>query len=558
MRHMQKSGSPAAARVAGLLLLTCACAASLAANKKAPGSMENGEFKPSRPPVEAYGPDKTLLCPAFGPQGALSEEIGLRKGAKPVATDGRLCAIADTLLGWKSESKNELPPEAVRSFLAQYFGIPGTVRSILISDLESEDAKVIAQALVDPVVNFAASAQHPLYGMLTERVKKNLTHVVLVLYDEVLELDPPLPRRIAAGASATLSGQLAGDLSKPRIEVVDPIGRQQKAKELPGKAFKAELACGEHAGKILVQVVAEKEGSDVLVTNFPVYCNVAAPLAGKIPGSAKGPVDPAAAEKQLVDLVNSDRAAAGVKPLRALPALSDIARSLAQTRADGKGITSAELNSKLKEAEIAAPMVLESMAQAFSVDDVYTRLSESPSDRSNTMNPDVTDVGVGVVKGPVVGDKQTYIVAELFVKQRPPANAEQVKSKLYAAIEKKRGDARIGPAEKDKMLEEVAQKYAEAAVKSGGRVPREQESEILAPLYKQSMTVNQLGGYVPDENTAIEVAEQPSIVGAAKLIGVGVAVGNSPQFGKGSPFVMVLQGTRHDTGKKAPPKPRKK
>ena len=558
MTQIQKRGLSAAARVAGVLLLTTACAAGLAANKKSPGSIENGEFKPSRPPVEAYGADKTLACPAFGAPGALAQEIELKHPAKPVGTDGRLCAIADTLLGWKSETKNELPPEAVRAFLAQYFGIPGTVRSILISDLESEDAKVIAQALVDPVVSFAASAQHPLYGINTERVKKNLTHVVLVLYDEVVALDPPLPRTIAAGQSATMSGQLAGDFSRPRIEVVDPIGQQQKAKELPGKAFKADLKCGEHAGKILVQVVAEKEGNDALVTNFPVYCNVAAPVAGKIPGASKGPVDPAAAEKQLLDLVNSDRIAAGVKPLNGLPSLSDIARSLAQTRADGKGITSAELNTKLKEAEIAAPMVLESMAQAFSVDDLYTRLSESPSDRANTMNPDVTDVGVGLVKGPVVGDKQTYIVAELFVKQRAAADAGQVKTKLYAAIDKKRSDSRAGPVEKDKMLEEIAQKYAEAAVKSGGHLPREQEAEIMAPLYKQSMTVNQLGGYVPDEATAVEVAEQPSIVGAAKLIGVGVAVGNSPQFGKGSPFVMVLQGTRHETGKKAAPKPRKK
>ena len=559
MTHLRKSGLSAAARVAGALLFTTACAAGLSTNKKSPGTMENGEFKPSRPPVEAYGPDKTLGCPAFGPQGALSEEIALKHPTKVIATDGRLCAIADTLLGWKSENKNELPPEAVRSFLAQYFGITGTVRSILISDLESEDAKIIAAALVDPVVNFAATAQRPLYGMLTERVKKNLTHVVLVLYDEVVQLDAPLPRKLAAGATAVFSGQLAGDLKKPRIEVVDPIGQQQKAAELPGQAFKAELKCGEHAGKILVQVVGEKDGQDTLVTNFPVYCNVATPLAGKLPGAAKGPVDSAAAEKQLLELVNSDRTAAGVKPLNPLPSLSEIARSLAQTRAEGKGITSAELNAKLKAAEIAAPMVLESMAQAFSVDDMYTRLSESPSDRSNTMNPDVTDVGVGVVKGPVVGDRQTYIVAELFVKQRPPADAAQVKSKLYAAIEKKRSDARVPPAEKDKTLEEVAQKYAEAAVKSGGRVPKDQESEILAPLYKQSMTVNQLGGYVPDETTAVDVAEQPSIVGAARLIGVGVAVGNSPQFGKGSPFVMVLQGTRHETGKKAPPlKPRRK
>jgi uncharacterized protein YkwD len=548
--------SLAAAQVAAGLLLTSACAASLAANRKSPGTMADGQFKPARPPVEAYG-DKTLTCPEFGANGALNEEIALRKPAKMPATDGRLCAIADTLLGWKSEDKNELPPEAVRSFLAQYFGIPGTVRSMLISDVESEDVKLIAQALTDAVVNFAATAQHPLYGMMTERVKKGVTHVVLVLYDEVLNLDNPLPRRIAPGATATMKGQLAGELTKPRVEVVDPIGKFQKAPELPGNAFKAELACGEHPGKILVQVIGEKEGAEALVTSFPAFCNVATPVAVKLPGASKGPVDTAQAEKQLLDLVNSDRATAGVKPLNSLPALSDIARSIAQNRAEGKGVTPTELTQKLRAAEIAAPMVLESMAQAFSIEDAYSRFSESPSDRSNTMNPEVTDVGVGVVKGPVIGDKPTYIVAELFVKQRPPADAAQAKGKLYAAIDKKRADARVAPLEHDKTLDGIAQEYAEAAAANAGRVPKEKESEILAPLYKESMTVNQLGGYVPDEASVLEVAEQPAIVGSAKLVGVGVAVGNSPQFGKGSPFVMVLTGTRHQPVKATRPKKRK-
>jgi uncharacterized protein YkwD len=547
----------AAAQVAAALLLTSACAATLAANKKSPGTLADGQFKPARPPVEAYGPDKTLTCPEFGANGALNGEIELRQLAKMPATDGRLCAIADTLLGWKREDKNELPPEAVRSFLAQYFGIPGTVRSLLISDVESEDVKLIAQALTDAVVNFAATAQHPLYGMMTERVKKGLTHVVLVLYDEVVQLDNPLPRRIAAGATATMKGQLTGELTKPRIEVVDPIGKFQKAPELPGNAFKAELACGEHPGKILVQVLGEKEGAEALVTSFPAFCNVAPPVAVKLPGASKGPVDTAQAEKQLLDLVNSDRATAGVKPLNSLPALSDIARSIAQNRAEGKGVTPIELTQKLKAAEIAAPMVLESMAQTFTIEDAYSRFSESPSDRSNTMNPEVTDVGVGVVKGPVIGDKPTYIVAELFVKQRPPADPEQVKSKLNAAIEKKRADARVAPLQHDKTLDDIAQKYAQAAVANAGRVPKEKESEILAPLYKESMTVNQLGGYLPDEATALEVAEQPAIVGNAKLVGVGVAVGNSPQFGKGSPFVMVLTGERHQPVKAARPKKRK-
>ncbi|TMA30153.1 MAG: hypothetical protein E6J88_06330 [Deltaproteobacteria bacterium] len=551
-------------RLAALLPVVIGCAGALQAVKRSPGKLENGEFKPERPPTEKYGPDKTLACPEAGANGALTQEIDQRgpKGQKP-QPDGRLCAMADTLLGWKEK---ELPPEGVRSFLSRHFGLPGTVQRMLMSDLESEDVRVIAQAVVDPVIGFAASAQQPLYGMMTERLKKNLTHVVVVFYDQTIDIQP-LPKRLAPNTAATLEGSVTGVLSKPKVEVVDPIGAMQKSPESTGMAFKVDLKCGDHAGKMLIQVVADKEGTDTLVTNFPVWCNTAPPVAAKVPEAAKGPVDTGQAEKQLLDLVNSDRKEAGIKELKPLPALSDIARNIAQKRSEGKGITSADLNQALKSAEIAAPMLLESMAQGFSIDDVYTRFSDSPSDRSNTMNPDVTDVGVGVVKGPVIADKPTYIAAELFIKQRPPVDAEAVKAKLYQAIEKKRADARVEPATKDKTLDQIAQAYAEAAAANGGKPSKEKETEIMAPLYKESMTVSQLGGFVPDGTIALDVAEQPTVVGNSKLVGVGVAVGTSPQFGKGAPFVMVLMGTRHQgakaavrgkkagTTKKAPPPP---
>lgn len=521
------------------------CAAALQASRRQPGTIANGEFKPERPPSAAYGPDKTLTCPEAGSNGAVRQEIDSHNAKVKPMEDGRLCALAETLLGWKDK---DLPPESVRAFLSHYFGIPATVQRMLISDLDTEDVRNIAQAVVDPIMSFAASAQVPLYGVSTERVKKGTTHVVVVFYDQVIDMQP-LPKKLAPGTTGAFQGALAGIYSKPKIEVVDPTGNLSKAPESNGKDFKADLKCGDHPGKILIQVSAEKEGADTLVTNFPVWCAAEQPMAVKVPEPSKGPVDVAAAEKELLELVNKDRTEAGLKPINPLPALSGIARDVAQKRAEGKGITSTDLTNALKNAEIAAPMLLESMAQGFSVDDIYARLSDSPSDRSNTMNPSVTDVGVGLVKGPMVGDKPTYIAAELFIKQRPPADAAKIKEHLYAAIAKKREDARAGPAEKDKVLEDVAQAYAEAAAANEGRVPKDKESEILAPLYKESMTVNQLGGFVPDEQIAMDVAEQPSITGNAKLVGVGVAVGKSPQFGKGSPFVMVLMGTRHEAPK---------
>ena len=42
-----------------------------------------------------------------------------------------------------------------------------------------------------------------------------------------------------------------------------------------------------------------------------------------------------------------------------------------------------------------------------------------------------------------------------------------------------------------------------------------------------------------------EFAEEPGIVGDAKLVGVGVGIGSSQQFGKNSSYVIILMGKRH-------------
>src|SRR5207248_6669117 len=215
---------------------------------------------------------------------------------------------------------------------------------------------------------------------------------------------------------------------------------------------------------------------------------------------------------------NGDRTAVGLQPLKVNEALSKIARGVSEDRAKGKGLSSVELTNQLKDADIATPLVLESAAQSFGVDEAYTRFSESPPDRANAMRGDITDVGIGVSKGADIGGKPSIISTELFATQLPPPDADDIKKKLFDAIAKKRADAGKAPAAKDPTLSSVAQKYAEAAVAASGPVPREKEGEILAPLYKESMTVNQVGGFVPNEETALSVADQPSLLGDSKLL----------------------------------------
>jgi hypothetical protein len=82
-------------------------------------------------------------------------------------------------------------------------------------------------------------------------------------------------------------------------------------------------------------------------------------------------------------------------------------------------------------------------------------------------------------------------------------------------------------------------------------VPKARVSEIEAPLYKGFATVNEIGGVKADP---MEFAQEPGIVGDARLVGVGVGIGSSPQFGKNSTYVVILTGKKHGAAAKQPVK----
>jgi uncharacterized protein YkwD len=539
-----------AAAPAAAFLLAAGCGASLAASRSSPGVIENGAFKPARPPVANYGPDPSLRCPERGMNGMVDTEVG-STGAKP---EGRLCALADTLLGWEG---SETPPENVLAVLSYDFGLPLTVRKVVLTNMETAEEsskgstggaspREVAARLAEPIRSFASTAQVPRYGVMVQRIKKGLSKLVLVMQDQAFEMQP-LPRKLNPGQSATFSGNLGGNLSNAKVQYTDAVGKLEKAESQGGKAFTAQLKCGDKPGRIIVQVAAEQEGADVLVANFPVGCGTDLPVAAavsKAGAKQATTIDPAAGEKQLADLINQDRTAAGLKPLEIDSDLSKVARSLADDRGKGKGITSEEVQRRLKEQEISAPTILLSEAQAMGAEDAYTRLSSSPQDRANAMNPDVTQVGIGVAPGPAVENRPTVIVTQLFVKQLAPPNADELKANLYQAIARRRGEARAGSVTKDAQLEQIAQTYASEMAKQKGKVPKERIAEIEAPLYKSFAIVNEIGGLKAD---ALEFAEEPGIVGDAKLVGIGVGVGSSPQFGKNSSYVVILMGKKHGT-----------
>ena len=525
----------AGAQVLALATLALGCAG-VQGGGRATGPIQEGTLVPGRPAPANYGPDPALPCSSEAASIVVLELEGKARlsHTQPAKPDGRLCAAAEAFLGWTGKDS---PDENVVRFVSWYFGLTSPNPRVTITVVQSESQKSIAAMLVDPLATVAQSATQPRYGVATQRLGRESSKLVLMIQEQPVDIEP-LPKRLALNTSATLKGQLAGSYENPQVLISNAVGDLQTPQFPPGKAFQAELKCGDRPGTMQVEIRGEQQGAESIVATFPVYCGTEPPTSVAIEKPQTGPVDVAREEKKLFELINTERASAGLPPLTWDDAVARVARADAEGRRDGKQV---DLVQALKQVEVASPLVVQNPAQARSADEAQARFSTSPRHRANYLSSAVTQGGVGMAAGTDPSGRATLFISELFVKQLPPVNTEEVRQKLRSGIARKRKDARAPPLKSDPLLEEMAQKYVEALAEAKGNLPKARQDEILAPVRKSFLTINIIAGA---KNEPLDFAEEPGIIANAKVYGIGVGQGAHPALGKNAIYVAVVTGTR--------------
>jgi uncharacterized protein YkwD len=525
-----------------VLMVEGGCSA-IEATRHSPGSIKDGSFSPGRPPSAQYGSDPAQACPSGGAMAFLPldlEDAAKKTGTPPVKADGRLCSAAEALLGWEKD----LPDESVVRFVSWYFGLPAPIPRVTITPVPTEDGKAMAGMLLDAVSAFAKTAVQPRFGLATQRLHKDSSKVVLLMQDLVVDLDP-VPKRLALNSQAPLSGRLVGDYANPKIVISNVMGQLETPSVPPGKAFQAELRCGDRPGRIQVEIRAEEKGAESIVATFPVTCGIDQPTSVTVAPPEQAPADAAREEKKVLELLNAERTSVGLAQLSWDDAVAGVARAISQSARDasrsGGSPSQIDVVERLKQADISSPLVLQNPGRARSAGEAHARFSTSPSHRANYTNPSITHAGIGVAAGTDANGRPSVFVTELFVKELPPVDTQAVREKLRAAIARRRSDARAPPLASDATLEEVAQRYAKALADAKGDLPKARADEILMPLHKLFRTVNVISGAKADP---LEFAEEPGVVATAKLVGIGVAQGAHPVLGKNATYVVVLTGTR--------------
>jgi uncharacterized protein YkwD len=113
-------------------------------------------------------------------------------------------------------------------------------------------------------------------------------------------------------------------------------------------------------------------------------------------------------EERLLELVNAERAKAGLKPLRADPALAEVARAHSGdmfARAYFSHVTpdGHDLVDRMRRARLGYLAAGENLAFAPTLSGAHQGLMNSPGHRANILRPQFGRVGIGIVDGGVHG-----------------------------------------------------------------------------------------------------------------------------------------------------------
>ena len=139
------------------------------------------------------------------------------------------------------------------------------------------------------------------------------------------------------------------------------------------------------------------------------------------PAPKKGyiqPVEPNAFEKQMVSILNAERAKTGLKPVKLDPQLVAVARvkgeDMVKNNYYGHGSSYGYSGSMLSYFGISTRLSRENICQAFSAQMAHNTFMGSTSHKQNMLKPYWDEVGIGVVKKP---GSSLYYVVEIFVQR---------------------------------------------------------------------------------------------------------------------------------------------
>ncbi len=376
---------------------------------------------PSGPAPRTYAPTAAGVRPP--PPDPLRDRI--TNEVRAAARQLRVTApVEDARFDWavtdlaKNLRGDQLPSMEAVDFLMAHYGMIEPSPHLFMTRGNDAAADQMVEHAHQQAATLLAAGPVGRLGVGVVRQGDEVSVVVGFLETSVV-LQAAIPQHLAHGKGIEISARVDRRYRAPQVVVTTPDGEVHEAP--PGIADRVgvDLRCVAD-GRYQVEIVGNGAAGPSVLANFPVFCGVApASSLASVAGIAQASADPVAAERELVGLINRDRARAGLPALVLDPRLSAIARAHSQDMADHDFVghvspRTGTAMERVRRAGLRPELVLENVGRAYGAAEAENGFLSSPGHRGNLMDPHARRVGVGVVFGREVTGTRPMFVTQLL------------------------------------------------------------------------------------------------------------------------------------------------
>ena len=368
------------------------------------------------------------------------------------------------------------------------------------------------------------------------------TVLALLLADRKAQVQA-FPRKVEkAPARPRLCFELRAPLGRPSVYVTRPSGVVDRLTEISGRTGAAWCAPvplqgnGRHA----LEVIGEGAEGPEVAAMFSVEVGPAAPATPVVlMPQGPEPATPGEARARLLARVNDLRGAAGLPAVAPDPKLDAVAQAYADRMAtqrffahvapDGEA-----LPDRLEQAGYAYQASGENLGMASGPLAAHAAIEESPGHRKNLLDPAFERIGFGLARQPRDGGSETLLVELLATPAK--AGVDPVAG-AYARLGAERAALKLPALQRSAALEDIATRQARAALARDDPRAPDIDSQVFGVLSEARTASADL--YVARDLSALPPSRglrEPRY----SLVGIGAVRGDSPTYGKGRYWVVVI------------------
>jgi hypothetical protein len=336
----------------------------------------------------------------------------------------------------------------------------------------------------------------------------------------------PVPR--ATDTSVELAVVLDAQLRDPHVTVADAYASHQLHVELVEHILRFTVACGARPSEqfVTIEAVDPRLETKPLVI-FPIYCKLKPPatLAAEPAKNLSGYTD---LDGRLTAILDRERAAAGIPPLRRDARVERAALAYAESRAANRN---ADRQTVMRDAGLIAPSMSWSTFHVDSLEGAVDRVLNSSEELSKLRNPERTDIGVGARR-----DAEGWWISIVYVTIPPVIDTAEAASRIAHAIQLFQ-QSRSLQTKIDAYASVVATHYANALA-FGWRSEDLEESATV----EMQMNTGEGPEYATDSRVELASLDIVKLVNKHAFHAIGVGVSQSARSGPlaGTIWIVVI------------------